>query len=171
MRILCFDDALFALFSRSLHFFSSFVIVSSMSLGKALISVVARSAIMYRRFRRALRQGVLPLSEVVRSSDEALAEVIDTLPEHLQPLGENSHRIGRLEQQYPWIHWQRFDITLVLLHHPLAVNRVLQKAWLKDPEFAGSRAICLQSARHIMWITKNWELPIAKRRQWYEQSP
>src|ERR1041384_2551177 len=82
---------------------------------------MARTAQVYRRFTDSISRGAAPLEEVVRSADEQLAQIIVTLPEHLQPDFADVSRDGNEADDSgtpvePWIKWQRFDITLVLLH-------------------------------------------------------
>ncbi|KAF3800101.1 hypothetical protein GCG54_00015480 [Colletotrichum gloeosporioides] len=128
---------------------------------------MARTSIVYHRFRSALREGSRPIAEVVRLADDELAEVINTLPEHLQPDGGKRERMQNLEIEHPWIKWQRFDISLVLLHHRMRINRALQKEWMMSPgQYEWARTVCIRSAMDIIWITHNWDQPAAMRRQW-----
>ncbi|KAK1635664.1 hypothetical protein BDP81DRAFT_376380 [Colletotrichum phormii] len=128
---------------------------------------MARTSTVYHRFRSALREGTRSVSEIVRLADDELAEVINTLPAHLQPDGGKSKEMQELEIIYPWIKWQRFDISLVLLHHRMRINRSLQKEWLAAPGlYDWARAVCIRSAMDIIWITHNWDQPVAMRRQW-----
>ncbi|KAL3295570.1 C6 zinc finger domain containing protein [Colletotrichum asianum] len=128
---------------------------------------MARTSIVYHRFRSALREGSRLIAEVVRLADDELAEVINTLPEHLQPDGGKHERMQNLEIEHPWIKWQRFDISLVLLHHRMRINRALQKEWMTSPgQYEWARTVCIRSAMDIIWITHNWDQPAAMRRQW-----
>ncbi|OHE98579.1 hypothetical protein CORC01_06030 [Colletotrichum orchidophilum] len=128
---------------------------------------MARTSTVYHRFRSALREGTRSVSEVVRLADDELAEVINTLPAHLQPDGGKNEEMQELELVHPWIKWQRFDISLVLLHHRMRINRSLQKQWLAVPgPYDWARAVCIRSAMDIIWITHNWDQPVAMRRQW-----
>lgn len=128
---------------------------------------MARTSTVYHRFRSALREGTRSVSEVVRLADDELAEVINTLPDHLQPDSGKSEEMQELELTHPWIEWQRFDISLVLLHHRMRINRSLQKEWQAAPGiYDWARAVCIRSAMDIIWITHNWDQPVAMRRQW-----
>ncbi|GJC80376.1 hypothetical protein ColLi_03214 [Colletotrichum liriopes] len=128
---------------------------------------MARTATVYHGFRSALRDGTRPVDEVVRSADEALAEVINTLPDHLQPDSGRNKGMRELEDAHPWVKWQRFDISLVLLHHRMRINRALQNEWLEAPgQYDWARGVCIRSAMDIIWITHNWDQPAAMRRQW-----
>ncbi|KAG9252434.1 uncharacterized protein F5Z01DRAFT_228025 [Emericellopsis atlantica] len=128
---------------------------------------MARTSIVYNRFCQSLQRSPLSSENVVRAADEELALVIDTLPDHLQPELEAHGRIREPELSEPWIKWQRFDITLVLLHHRIRINRTLQRHWLSSPgEFAWARTVCVQSALDIIWISRNWDQPVSMRKQW-----
>jgi hypothetical protein len=75
--------------------------------------------------------------------------------------------MDHLEAEHPWIKWQRFDVSLVLLHHRLRIHRALHKEWLESPgRHEGARAVCIRTARDIIWISQNWDQPAAMRRQW-----
>ncbi|KAF6833236.1 hypothetical protein CMUS01_06642 [Colletotrichum musicola] len=128
---------------------------------------MARSSIVYHRFRSALREGTRPVSEVVRLADEELAEVINTLPEHLHPDGGKNEEMNELEGEHPWIKWQRFDISLVLLYHRMRINRSLQRDWKASPgQHEWARTVCIRSAMDIIWIIHNWDQPAAMKRHW-----
>ncbi|UQC81504.1 uncharacterized protein CLUP02_06990 [Colletotrichum lupini] len=128
---------------------------------------MARTSTVYHRFRSALREGTRSVAEVVRLADDELAEVINTLPNHLQPDSGKPEEMQELELTHPWIKWQRFDISLVLLHHRMRINRSLQKEWLAAPGlYDWARAVCIRSAMDIIWITHNWDQPVSMRRQW-----
>lgn len=130
---------------------------------------MARTAKVYYRFRKKLHAGVLAPDMVVRAADEELALVIDTLPDHLQPGSEIPAGVSELDESaQAWIKWQRFDVTLVLLHHRIRINRILQRDWLTRPDkYAWARAICIQSSLDTVWISRNWDQPMSMRKQWY----
>lgn len=112
---------------------------------------MARTLTVYHRFCQFLQRSPLSSENVVRAADEELALVIDTLPDHLQPELSAHGRIREPELSEPWIKWQRFDITLVLLHYRIRINRTLQRHWLSSPgEFAWARTVCVQSALDII---------------------
>jgi len=124
-------------------------------------------AAVYHRFRQSLKRSITAIEEVVRVADEELAIVIDTLPEHLQPELGTQAGVRELELSQPWIKWQRFDITLVLLHHRVRINRTLQDYWLSSPErYAWARAVCIRASLDIVWINRNWDQPVSMRKQW-----
>ena len=128
---------------------------------------MARTAQVYARFRHALQHSRLPVGDVVRHADEQLAEIINTLPRHLQPEESSSRWTKQVQGLYPWVSWQRYDITVVLLHHRLRINRALQHAWRADPaQYGWARAICIDTSRDSIWISNHWDQPVARRRQW-----
>ncbi|EXJ82983.1 hypothetical protein A1O3_06800 [Capronia epimyces CBS 606.96] len=109
----------------------------------------------------------MPLTEIVRDADNRFADIIDGLPPHLQPDEVKTDETRARDALYPWIPWQQVNLTLVLLNFRLAINRCLQHEWLADPtNLSGPRAICLSSAKGIIWISQHWAAPIARRRQW-----
>lgn len=126
--------------------------------------VMAQIALTFNRFKTNFRSRRLPAQQVVLDADRQLADLIDTMPSHLQPDGPpNPER----DRSYPWIAWQRWDLSLVFLYYRLHINRTLQKHWLASPEtLSGPRSICLGSAKGIIWVTQQSLQPIAKRRQW-----
>jgi hypothetical protein len=136
---------------------------------------MARTSTIFYYFRQAIRSGPASLAEmaqVVRKADEELAEIIDTLPVHLRPDADESDEIRRLELAQPWIKWQRFDLTLVLLHLRLQINCTLQEQWLSYPgQYDWARTISVRSAMSIVWINRNWDQPISMRKQWYVCNP
>ncbi|KAL3457454.1 hypothetical protein BJX64DRAFT_293133 [Aspergillus heterothallicus] len=131
---------------------------------------MARSASVVYRFRTRVRSGIQSheLAEAVRSADGDLAQVIDTLPPHLQPdIDPESEELCRLETSQPWIKWQRFDLTLVLLHLRLRLHRILQTQWLADPDkYSWAKSVAINSAMSVIWINRNWDQPSSLRKQW-----
>ncbi|KAL2847022.1 hypothetical protein BJX68DRAFT_268323 [Aspergillus pseudodeflectus] len=132
---------------------------------------MARSAIVVYRFRATIRSGLKSLDELtkaVRSADEELAQIIDTLPPHLQPdIDTANEEIRQIEFDQPWIKWQRYDLTLVLLHLRLRLHRNLQAQWLSDPdEYSWAKAVSVSSAMSVIWINRNWDQPSSLRKQW-----
>jgi hypothetical protein len=129
---------------------------------------MARIATAYHNFRRGLKTGALDRETVVKTADEELALVIDTLPDHLQPDHDAHGRVQELEESQPWIKWQRYDITVVLLHCRLRINRTLQSSWLESPgDYAWARAVSIQSSLDLIWISRNWDQPLSMRKQWF----
>ncbi|KPM38277.1 hypothetical protein AK830_g8283 [Neonectria ditissima] len=129
--------------------------------------IMARTSTVYHRFRESLRRDSRSVAETVHLADQELAEVINALPQHLQPDGGTNPEMDQLEVEHPWIKWQRFDVSLVLIHHRLRIHRALHKEWLEFPgQHHGASAVCIRSARDIIWIAHNWDQPAAMRRQW-----
>lgn len=128
---------------------------------------MARTALVFARFRNAVYRSNAPLGDAVRRADEELAEIINTLPRHLQPEESSSRWTKQVEALHPWVSWQRYDITVVLLHHRLRINKALQSAWREEPQkYNWARAICIDTAKDLIWISNNWDQPVARRRQW-----
>lgn len=129
--------------------------------------IMARIAITHHRFHVELRAKRKPLINIVRDADDRLAGIINTLPAHLQPDEMKTDQTEQRDERNPWIAWQRYDLTLVLLYFRLLIHHTLQGAWLASPdEFSGPRAICLNSAKGIIWLSRQWDQPVARRRQW-----
>jgi hypothetical protein len=128
---------------------------------------MAQIATTYHRFRKGIRFQSDSVFNLVRTADEELANIISGLPSHLRPDESKTPQTELRDKEKPWIPWQQFSITLVLLYHRLSINRPLQHEWLKNPGiYNGQRAICLDSAKAIIDITSKWDHPIARRRQW-----
>ncbi|KAH7392002.1 hypothetical protein DE146DRAFT_127980 [Phaeosphaeria sp. MPI-PUGE-AT-0046c] len=136
---------------------------------------MARAATASYRFRRSLRYKTGSTAEntiqAVKAADEELASIIDTLPFHLQPetSPENDAGLHNIDKTMPWVKWQRFDLTLVLLHLRIRVNRTLQRQWSlnsNSSQIEWARTICNQSAQSIIWINSNWDQPTSARKQW-----
>ncbi|KAF4344227.1 hypothetical protein FBEOM_1821 [Fusarium beomiforme] len=133
---------------------------------------MAQTSQVICRFRVSLKHGKNSLDNVVnivKAADEGLASIIETLPSHLQPEGDSSTNaeIQALELAQPWIKWQRYDLTLVLLHLRMYINRALQKLWLSSPgEAHWARTLSVTSAMSLIWINRSWDQPASTRKQW-----
>lgn len=132
--------------------------------------VMINIAAVYHRFRWSLRLcsgKATEVSALVLKTDEALANVIEDLPPHLQN-GQMPHIEEVAEDtDRPWIAWQRTNLCLVLFYHRIAVNRVMQDQWVQDPAtFARTRAICLGSAHGIIALSASFTTSLAKYRPW-----
>ncbi|KAF4945822.1 hypothetical protein FSARC_14348 [Fusarium sarcochroum] len=133
---------------------------------------MARTSAVVYRFRIAIKSGLESLdsiAKVVKAADEELAGIIDTLPSHLQPESDSATNaeIHALELTQPWIKWQRYDLTLVLLHLRMHINGALQRQWLSSPnEYHWARSVSVASAMSIIWINRNWDQPASTRKQW-----
>ncbi|KAG4268975.1 hypothetical protein FPRO04_12324 [Fusarium proliferatum] len=135
------------------------------------IFMAQTSQVIYT-FRVSLKYGSKSLNNVVnivKAVDEGLASIIDTLPSHLQPESDaaTNAEIQALEAIQPWIKWQRYDLTLVLLHLRMHINRVLQNQWLSSPEeYHWARTVSVTSAMSLIWINQSWDQPASTRKQW-----
>lgn len=133
---------------------------------------MARTSQVIYTFRISLKYGSKSLNnvvDIVKAADEGLASIIDTLPNHLQPESDAATNtdIQALEATQPWIKWQRYDLTLVLLHLRMHINRVLQNQWLSSPEeYHWARTVSVTSAMSLIWINRSWDQPASTRKQW-----
>lgn len=128
--------------------------------------VMIRISIAVQRFRQMLNAG-WPLVHAVQETDNNLANIIEELPPHLQPDEVQDQFTRDRDNHCPWIRWQHADLRLVLLYHRLAINHLLQSHWIDSPgSLGGPRSICLSSALGILAVTRNWDEPMARRRQW-----
>ncbi|KAF2832853.1 hypothetical protein CC86DRAFT_277466 [Ophiobolus disseminans] len=136
---------------------------------------MARTANVWHRFLKAVRLGHETIEDkvrIVRAVDEELAAIINTLPPHLQPdmdSGDDEEQLHHVRSKESWVTWQRFDLTLVLLHLRIRVNRTLQEQWLSTsnpnrPDWA--RTVSVSSSVSIIWINSNWGQPASMRKQW-----
>lgn len=125
-------------------------------------------------FRLSLRQTngrTRQIANLVLQTDEALAEIIESLPSHLQMYQISTDAALAAEKLNPWIAWQRLNLSLSLLYYRIVINRVLQDEWVQDPEtFARTRAICLSSAQGIISLSAHFDPSLARHRPWYLSS-
>lgn len=127
---------------------------------------MAMVASAHYHFRRTIRRGDLSRAEAVRRADIELADVIITLPNHLQPDADDT-RLRQVLDAKPWIQWQRFSITLVLLNLRMRMYSSLRLQWLeKLEEYSWARSVSVKAAKEIIWISYNWDQPSAMRNQW-----
>jgi hypothetical protein len=130
--------------------------------------VMIRISATFNRLRRLLQTGK-SLTQAVQDVDNRFADIIDGLPAHLQPDEIQDEDTRERDRHCPWIRWQHADLRLVLLYNRLTINRMLQQEWLTSPtHLSGPRSICLSSAYGIQSITQHWDLPMARRRQWWD---
>ncbi|KAF4961216.1 hypothetical protein FGADI_453 [Fusarium gaditjirri] len=132
---------------------------------------MARTSQVIYKFRISLKYTSKSLNnvvDIVKAADEGLASIIETLPNHLQPESDavTNTDIQALEATQPWIKWQRYDLTLVLLHLRMHINRVLQRQWLSSPEeYNWARTVSVTSAMSLIWINRSWDQPASTRKQ------
>ncbi|KAH7069735.1 hypothetical protein BKA63DRAFT_421097 [Paraphoma chrysanthemicola] len=136
---------------------------------------MARASKAYYRFRRTVRMRVDSLDsmiQAVRDADEELAGIIETLPTHLQPdaYGANQQdELRHMRSSDSWVTWQRFDVTVVLLHLRIRINRTLQDQWLSATDHNHTdwaRTVSVRSAISVIWINSHWNQPASMRKQW-----
>ncbi|KAJ6190327.1 transcriptional regulator family: Fungal Specific TF [Penicillium mononematosum] len=99
------------------------------------------------------------IEDFVRTTDEALANIISQLPSHL--LETPAH-------YPPWVLWQQTSLSLSLLFYRMKVNGVLQHRWASssDVSLARSKAICLDSANATVSMVKRHKVALARHRPW-----
>lgn len=122
---------------------------------------MCRIATLYHRFRSLLLLG--PWSSIehlnhIHNSDEELAKVLEQLPRHLRPDESETTESRALALIHPWINHQTRHLTWVFFYRRITINRVLQNAWFVRPDmFAGPRAICVLSARSLIYAVSKAE--------------
>ncbi|KAJ5833263.1 hypothetical protein N7474_001574 [Penicillium riverlandense] len=130
---------------------------------------MARTAAAVYRFRAMIRSGSGFLDETVKAVkkvDEELAEVIDGLPRLLQPETDlKDEDLQQLELAHPWIRWQRYDLTLVLLHLRLRIHRTMQAQWLLYPDRALSYHIFVSA---ILLLSECQTDGVTETEEYYE---
>ncbi|RDW67513.1 hypothetical protein BP6252_08909 [Coleophoma cylindrospora] len=129
---------------------------------------MAQISISLFRFHRAFRtQPSEQIGNIVRTSDAELANIISSLPQHLQPDEPRTDATEKRDVLNPWIPWQKWDLTQTFLYYRMKINCTVQLEWLLTPHlFEGQRSICLDAIRMMLWIRRNWDQPVARRRQW-----
>jgi hypothetical protein len=119
------------------------------------------------RFRLAVRRNTALWVDAVKSADAELADVIATLPRHLEPDLPDPGELQELRHSQPWIVWQRFSVTLVLLHLRMRIHSSLNRHWAADgDQYAWAKSVAIDSASRIIWISYHWDQPAEMRSQW-----
>lgn len=128
----------------------------------AMISI----STLWHRFRSSLvkfQQHPEKLEALVLQTDEALANIINDLPVHLQ---EDVTALGAKNGPH-WIPWQRNSLLIAILYYRMAINRVLQDQWVQSPNsYARTQAICLGSAQAIVSLVDRYTAASARNRPW-----
>lgn len=128
---------------------------------------MATTAKVHMRFRLAVRRQKSSRADAVRAADVELADVITTLPHHLQPDQPDHEELQDIEKTQPWIKWQRFSVTLVLLHLRMRIHSSLNRHWAAHGEqYTWAKSVAIESASRIIWISYNWDQPAEMRNQW-----
>lgn len=131
-------------------------------------TTLCQTAIVKHRFNQALRKKPDNLEFLIRDADEALANIIDHLPEHLQPNIEDQPHHKHLEEQYPWLEWQRLDLVTNLFLARSTINYQSREYWdHAHPNYLGRRTVCLEAARSIICLFDMSNLPTHQRRYMY----
>lgn len=103
------------------------------------------------------------LEELVSRSDEALANLIVQLPDHL-----SSENLEDEDDDETCVIWQRISLSLSFLFYRMAVNRELQYRWVESSSSfaARSQAICLASAHAIVSLVDRHSDAFMRHRPW-----
>ncbi|GAM39697.1 hypothetical protein TCE0_034r11453 [Talaromyces pinophilus] len=103
------------------------------------------------------------LEELVSRSDEALANLIVQLPNHL-----SSENLEDEDGDETCVIWQRISLSLSFLFYRMAVNRELQDRWVESSSSftARSQAICLASAHAIVSLVDRHSDAFMRHRPW-----
>lgn len=131
--------------------------------------ILCKTALVYYKFIQAVRKKETDLEVLVRKADEGLANIIDSLPRHLQPSGKELSQPLDVEDQYPWVPWQRVDLTTTLLLWRSKINYECRHFWSSSPPTSiARRTLCLQSARLVISLLEAADMPIYQRRYMYD---
>lgn len=133
----------------------------------AMISI----ARIHQAFRGSLVRAAHDAQEtlaLVQRTDDALANMIDTLPAHLRNDASCIFETADSKNiTLPWIELQRNQLALALLYYRMVVNRVMQDYWIESPHtYATSQAICIGSARAITSLIDDSKTTDAQLRPW-----
>ncbi|PCH08937.1 Hypothetical protein PENO1_004240 [Penicillium occitanis (nom. inval.)] len=103
------------------------------------------------------------LEELVSRSDEALANLIMQLPNHL-----SSENLEDEDGDETCVIWQRISLSLSFLFYRMAINRELQDRWVESSSLftARSQAICLASAHAIVSLVDRHSDAFMRHRPW-----
>ena len=131
-------------------------------------NILCKTALVHHRFTQGIRKRTTDLEVLVRIADEGLADIIESLPAHLQPREEASPQSTDLENKYPWIRWQRVDLIMILLLLRSRINYECRKFWSDSPPTSlPRRSLCLQSAQSVIMLLEGADMPIHQRRYMY----
>ncbi|KAL6252394.1 hypothetical protein RBB50_000113 [Rhinocladiella similis] len=129
---------------------------------------LCRIAVIYYRFRSMIGLGAWTTTELlglIRDADNELALVISNVPPHLRPDERQTEATQSRNMQHPWIRSQLQHLIRVLFYRRITINRILQSAWHSQPTvFDGPRAVCLLSARTLIYSIKRPILTVASQR-------
>jgi hypothetical protein len=122
-------------------------------------------AIINHRFNEEVRDRKSDLEALVKSTDEELASIVSGLPSHLAPHGDGSQEETQPARDPPWTKWQRIDMTTGLFLTRAKVNYQCRKYWsAPSPSCTGQRAVCLNSARSVIYLYSTANFPVYLRR-------
>ncbi len=127
--------------------------------------ISSQVAVVMHRFSKALRRAPDLLERLVRDSNDQLAIIKTRLPYHLQSDVPGSVELSAAEGRHPWIRWQRLELSTLLLHCRILVNRQCRWRWNDNLKmFLGPRNVCMESARSLISILSEAHPPLHQRR-------
>ena len=117
-----------------------------------------RVAIIFREFMDVASAQGLALDEVdydtILAFDRKINAFVDEVPYFLKMTPESRRRCVQLDQQRPYLVWQRLMAQFGPATGMSGFHRAYMARGAKDPKYAYSREVCLRSARTIMEIEK-----------------
>ncbi|KAH7391561.1 hypothetical protein BKA64DRAFT_108482 [Cadophora sp. MPI-SDFR-AT-0126] len=127
--------------------------------------ILCKTALVHHRFTQGIRKTTTDLEVLVRIADEGLADIIESLPAHLQPREENMPQSTDVDDRYPWIRWQRVDLIMMLLLLRSKINYECRNFWSNSPPTSlPRRSLCLRSAQSVIMLSEGEDMPIYQRR-------
>nr|KAK5440381.1 hypothetical protein LTR18_007669 [Exophiala xenobiotica] len=127
--------------------------------------ILCQTATIHHRFNRALHKTSHDFDVLVKDADEALASIIERLPNHLQPSMVKTSLSHDVEDRYPWLQWQRLDLTTNLFSVRATINYQCRRYWDEtQPICPGHRSVSLESARSVILLFGDSRLPVHQRR-------
>jgi hypothetical protein len=117
-----------------------------------------RLSIIFRDFMDAAAEKGLGLAEVdyeqVLTHDSKIINLIDSLPYFLKTDPESRQRCAQLDQQRPYLVWQRLCAQFGASARMSVLHRPYIALGARDPKYAYSRMVCLKSARTVLEVEK-----------------
>lgn len=117
-----------------------------------------RLSIIFHEFMDAAAEKGLGLDEVeyeqVLAFDRKINNFIDSVPYFLKTNPESRQRCVELDQQRPYLIWQRLMAQFGASTRMSGLHRPYIARGARDPKYAYSRMVCLKSARTVLEFEK-----------------
>ncbi|KAF2686189.1 hypothetical protein K458DRAFT_363820 [Lentithecium fluviatile CBS 122367] len=117
-----------------------------------------RLSIIFREFMDTAAEKGLGIDEVpyddVLVFDAKINTFIDSVPYFLKTTPESRQRCVQLDQQRPYLIWQRLMAQFGASTRMSGLHRPYIALGARDPKFAYSRMVCLRSARTVLEFEK-----------------